>query len=678
MNNSRKQIIEYLQTTLQFVWGICFLLFPLFLLTATTDSYGMPKQLLVLIVALVSLLVIGTHSIMSKKILLRKTFLDLPIFTFVLAILLSALFSISTTDSYVIGIMYVILGISYFAIVNAAKTKETIFFFTASLITSGCVLALVHILSYFKVYVLPFSFTHVQTFTPLGDLLEHGIYLGAIAMITLYFAYPIVKGKANEKTILFSLASLLILADIGFVIYELIKMNPLIVLPFATGFQIAFATISQDTTRIAQSFFLGSGIGTFFIDFTRFRPTSLNVNPNLWFLNFYQSSSFVLDLLSTTGILGLLSFLFIAIKALSKPLSVSYNPFYLSLILLVILGFIFPFSFTIVGLFFFILSLFVAEEGIKNPTKSFDLELFLVTLQRGLFNADHKGQTAKTSQMMPIFFTVVLLAVVSVIGYYTTIYTLADITFNRSLVAASQNNATQTYQKQIQAITTFPYRDSFYRTFSQTNISIANSVLTVNTQKNQKPSQQVQSTVIGLIQQAITAAKTATTLSPYNAINWQNLASIYRAIIGFGQGSDNFAISSMQQAITLDPNNPQEYMVLGGLYFQLKQYDNAIKEFQMDVTLKTDDANGYYNLGHVYEAKGDLQNAMTQYQLVKQLEVNNPKNLDQITKEITALQAKLNNSGTSTTTGQTQGQIKPTQSSTNQSLSLPLSPTPTQ
>jgi tetratricopeptide (TPR) repeat protein len=121
-------------------------------------------------------------------------------------------------------------------------------------------------------------------------------------------------------------------------------------------------------------------------------------------------------------------------------------------------------------------------------------------------------------------------------------------------------------------------------------------------------------------------------------LNWQNLSSIYRTLIGFGQNADSFAILANQQAIALDPNNPQEYINLGGVYYQLGQWDNAIRQFQIAIALKPDYANAYYNLGHALQEKGDLNNALVQYQTVKRLVVNDPTNLDRISKEIDSLE----------------------------------------
>jgi len=142
------------------------------------------------------------------------------------------------------------------------------------------------------------------------------------------------------------------------------------------------------------------------------------------------------------------------------------------------------------------------------------------------------------------------------------------------------------------------------------------------------------------MQQSINAARAAVTVAPQTYLNWQNLASIYRSLIGFGQNAENFAIATAQQSIVLDPNNPQEYITLGGIYYQLEQWDNAQNQFQLAVALKPDYANAHYNLGHALEQKGDMENALAQYEAVRRLVADDKASLEQIEKEIAVLQGK--------------------------------------
>jgi len=690
MTTSQKTTIGYLQNATQIAWGVLFLIFPLFFLTLTTDPFVLPKQILVALVALLSLLVIGVEFVIQKKVLLRRGFLDLPMALFLLAVALSAVFSLNRFDALTALVPLLLLGITYFVLSNSIRTQQTISFFVTALITSGAIVSLLTIFNFLKAYILPFAFTHTQTFSPFGSLLDEGVYLLGLLPVAIYYAYPIVKGKATTKTMLFTLAALVMAAGAGLSFFEAFTAQKIVLLPYMSGFQIAFAAISQDAPRVAQGFFFGSGIGTFLTDFTRFKQVTFNADSNLWFLTFAQSSSYILELLATTGVLGLLSFVFILGKAVSKPSHAMHNPLFFSFLVLAIATFVLPFSFSTIALFFFVLSLFGAVEGTEHPEKAFDLEFLLVTLRRNLFSGEGTPNTT-ASKGMPIALLIVFLAVTGIIGFYSVTYVLADTAFNASLDAANKNNGSLTYQKQVEALTLFGYRDSMYRVFSQTNIQLANSILALSSSKGQQPSAQAQQTAISLIQQAITSARSATTLSPVNTLNWQNLASVYRSLIGFGQNAESFAIASMQQAIVLDPTNPQEYLTLGGLYYQLGQYDNAIRQFQTAINLKPDYANAYYNLGHSFEQKGDLQTAITDYQIVRQLVAADKTNAGKIDAEIAALQAKLGTTGQQTnaqqvkapaTTAENQGQLNVAGQTQNQlppvGQPVPLAtPTPT-
>jgi Tfp pilus assembly protein PilF len=639
-----KKIANVVDNMLQIVWGVAFLLFPLLFLTYTTDAFVLPKEILIGIAALLSLVIISIQTVLQRKIQMRQTVLDLPIGIFLVTIILSAIFSVNRFESLIATVPYIFLAITYFVLINFIKKEQTAFFLIASLVVSGCAAALISLFSYFKVYLLPIPATHIQSFTTFGSLFDTAIYLVGILCISLFFAAPIIKGKSNAKSLSFAVASLLIIAGLGTTIYQLVTTQKPIILPFLTGFQIAFATISQDTARVVTSFFFGSGIGSFTTDFTRFHPAMLNGDNNIWYLLFPQSSSFVLQILATTGILGLLAFFFIIGKAFTKFKDIRRNPLFLSMLVLFVACFLMPFSFTSIALLFFVLALFSSIEGLKHAEKGVDLEFILVSLRKTFFG-NQKQQSSHPSIVMPIIFAILLLAIAGVLGFYSTKYVIADVLFNQSYAAANNNNGSITYQKQADAINIFPYNDSYYRIFAQTNIAIANSLVALNARKNSSPSSDVQNTALNLVQQAITMGRTAATLSPLTASNWQNLGSIYRALIGVGDGADKFAIASYQQAILLDPNNPQEYIALGGLYYQLQQYDNAIRQFQTAANLKPDYSNAYYNLGHAYEAKGDLQSALQQYQNVKSLVGNNKDNLQKITTEIETLQAKIGTQG---------------------------------
>jgi len=504
----------------------------------------------------------------------------------------------------------------------------------------------------------------VQTFTTFGSLLDQAIFLAIIVPMAGYLAWPIISplfSSKNSDLNVFgnakstdSINPLSIAATISFAIltigllvsvYMLATIQKPLILPFVTGFQTALAAISQDTGRILQGFLLGSGYGTYMNDFTRFKQAAYNTDPRLWSFTFFKSSSYVLELLATTGFLGFLSFIFIAYRVVRE------RSFFLPVIIALIAAFILPLSFVLQALVFITIGIFAVLRAQHSPSRYADLEFYLVTLKHGLILAQPEGERAphdpvstRYGKILPFAFVIIILALIGYVGYISTTYIISDMTFQRSLIAASKNNAQETYTLQAKAISQFPYRDSYHRTFSQTNLTIANA-LAANQPKGSSPSAEAQQQIVGLIQQSINYGRNAVSVSPQSALNWNSLSGTYRSLIGFGQNAEQFAVTTNQQAIALDPSNPQQYISLGGIYYQLGLWDEAIRQFQLAANLKSDYANAYYNLGHAYESKGDeasLRNALQAYQIVASLTTADKASNDKVKAEIEALQKKIN------------------------------------
>lgn len=661
---SKKEIISYIDSISIFLLGITFLAFPLLFLTVTTDAFTLPKQILLGTVSLLIVSLYAVKIIVDKKVVLRRTPFDLPVAFLIIAGLLSAIFSINRADALITFVTFLFSALSYFLITNNAKDKSSVNFLNASLALGGLITAIISSLSFFKIYVLPFSFTHSQLFNTFGSSVDQPIYLIVILATTSALSWSLIRKIKSGKTPAFEkerietldggffLATLVLLVGAAISVYATFKLQPPVVLPLETGFQTAFSEISQDTGRVAQGFIFGSGIGTYNVAFSRFKPVSFNQNANLWSLTFIRSSSFVLETLATMGVLGIAAFAFLLFKIWKE------KSYFWPLILVLGLSFVVPFSFVLQTLLFILLGLYAARQGLdgRKENKYFDVEPHFVTLRRGILSLSANSTTRGNETFLPVIFVIVLIILVGTIGFFSGKYIISDITFQKSLVSASQNNGSQTYTYQAQAIGNFQYRDAYFRIFSQTNLALATSLAT-NVPQGSSPSAQVQQTILTLTQQSINAARQATIIAPQTAANWSNLSSIYRSLIGFGQNADQFAIASQQQATLLDPSNPNEYINLGGIFYQLGQWDQAQTQFQTAIGLKPDLANSYYNLGHTLEQKGDLKGALAQYQNVQNLVQSDKTNLTTIKSEIDAIQKKIEEGGQTAGQGATTSQL---------------------
>lgn len=676
--DSKTEVSAYLENISILLLGVFLFILPLAFTTLTTDAFTLPKQVLLIAVGLILMLMSGARMISEGSVRIRRTPFDIPLAIFGAVLLASSFFAINRIDSLIAVIPALFSIIIFFFIINLSKNKPAFTFLLSAYLIGVALTAILSVLSFAKVYILPIPFTKDPAFNTIGSSLDLVMYLVFSLPIIIYLAYQLFQhiqvtymGRGSKTThhmVMMSespvsmgivgLATLFIVLAIGINFYQMFVTRP-ILLPFDTGFRTAFAAISQDTGRVIQGFLFGSGYGTYSTDFTRFKDQAFNLNPTLWSFTFFRSSSFVLELLATVGVAGLAAFGFILYKIVmilrKTDMKLKHiNPLLISVVIAALSSLVLPFSPITVTLFFILLGLFAAMQRLEATSKSqdyYDVELHFVAFTEGLMplaatpvtQSDHRVQKDYT-KILPVTLFVLFAVFVAVVGFFTYNFAASDVIFQRSIVAASNNNGLQTYTDQVTAIRTFPYRDAYYRIASQTDLALANS-LASSIPQGSSPSAQIQQNVTQLIQESISTARTAAQLAPATALNWQNLSSVYRGLIGFGQNAEQFAVSTQQQAIALNPNDPQGYINLGGIFYQIAAWDNAQQAFQTAVNLKPDYPNAYYNLGHALESKGDLQNALLAYQQVEQIVAGDKSATEKITDEINTLKQKINNQG---------------------------------
>ncbi len=663
MTNSQEGYPQIFGSLSTVVAAVIALLLPLIFLTNTTEFFTFPKQILIVTGAFLLLIIYCLKSLSERRITFVKNPLNLPVFLFALVILVSSYFSPSSISSLPQVMPVIAAAIMFFAIVNLINEKQNFQIVLFSLITGTLLAALLSVLSSFGVYLLPFEQTKNEFFNTLGSPIQMIGFLTPIIILTL--AFFLVKyrkfGKESLKripVIFYAISFLLLSITIGIIIFRIVSTNDApILLPFNHGFQLSLASISQNEARLLPSFLFGSGYGMFSDVFTKFHLASFNALPS-WNLTFSFSSSFVLEQIATTGILGFLAFFFIIVKFVRSHSRMTIRPLFLSAASILVLSFIIPFSFALIALLFLLLSLYIVNLRVGNKAKSVEEIVVSIVTNGGFFEFD-QPTTRKGNFLLPIVVTVIsagfivysLFFLISREGFGSRglyQYVQADLLFAQSLQQDALTSGEQTYELQIEAIQTYPYRADFYRIFSQINLALATNL--VNSQKDAPTvTEEVSQAIVQQLQQAINSSRQAVIFAPESSLNWRSLGQIYRNLIGVGENAEQFAIASYNQAIALEPNNPALRIELGGIYYQLKEFDLAQNQFQVAVSLKPDYANAYYNLGHALEEKGQLAGALQQYQTVAQLVANDKTSVKLINEEINALQARIGEEGSQVT-----------------------------
>ncbi len=593
-------------------WGIIILVFllPLFFLPVTTEFYEFNKNILLYFGVAILLIVWILKMIAEKKVVFRQTAFDLPVLAIAVAFVVSTIFiSPNKPETFILpGGTGTILALTllYFIITNNIQ-EQSAKRIVHSLIASASLLSILGVFSFLefaKVWNLNFpEWLAQKTFSPAGGPLALATFLVVALVLALTRIYTEWKSEKHGNLLLFySFTLLLLLGGLGVTAYQLLTTARPILLPYSFGWAIAIETV-----KFSPLF--GVGPASFIVAFNQLRPLSFNLT-DFWAIKFGVSSNWYFQLLTTVGVVGLGAFFWLIWRVGMTLKHTELNTEKLGILVIFLILVFLPVNFLLLVTFYFLLALL----GTSLPGKEYSEE----------------------SRILPwIIFVIILFA--SGWSLYTVSRAYAgEIYFKRSLDALAQNKGTETYNFQIKAITLAPYRTQYRISYSQTNLALANALAT-------KPdlSDQDRQNISILVQQAIAEAKAAAALEPRNSLSWENLAGIYRALINFAQGADSWTISALEQAIALDPASPQLRLSLGGVYYSLQNWDEAIKRFEEVVTLKPNFANGHYNLAATYREKGDFEKAATEMETTLSQLSKDSDDWTKANSELEALKKKL-------------------------------------
>jgi tetratricopeptide (TPR) repeat protein len=583
------KLVEQLEKYL--LWVVIFL-FPLLVLPSFANSYDTPK--LAVLVGGISLVVLikAIKTILKGSLEYSRGSFDLPVLVLALAYLLSALFKTpNKMDAFFLpGTASLVIGGSllYFLInslgASAKRLTATAFYF------SGVVIALVGLLAFSGISAqIPFfpAFMKDSTFTLLGGQFPAALFLGTTFLVGLGLTLS-EKDFARKA---FSWVSLVILG-LGLAISVFNSLPGKATSPTLPPFTQTWAV---GVEAIKESPLLGIGPGNYLTAFNRFRPLSYN-NTALWPLRFTVAADWPLTILAEAGLLGVGGFVLLISLFLKRikgfkwaenlEESLNFSALGLGFVLLLV----FPVNPSLTVAFFLLLSL---------SSQPFPLRVNLAS-------------AGDTPGRLPAYLIGLPLIVFSLaLGYFTGRALLAEATFKGGLDALTNKNGAVANNLMFQAIKLNPYVDRYRGTFSQVNMAIARSLA-----QKENLTEEERQVIAQRIQLAISEGKATVTLNPQRAGNWDVLGRTYQAIMPFAQGADTFTIQTFTQAVSLDPINPNLRIALGGVYFALGRFDEAIRVFELAVLAKPDLANAHYNLAIAYREKGEIEKAIEQVNIV--------------------------------------------------------------
>jgi len=615
--------------------GLVFLL-PLFFLPGTGDYFGPSKQLLLwLLIPLAAYLFYWRQSSL-KRLIIIKTPLDIPVLIFLVAIFLSAIFSIDKLASWfgyygeyslaTWNIIFLVLW--YFILTNviAGGRLTSIAILKILALSYGAVVIITLASLFFPINILPtyhtlgnsqidlivfltganvlfwglalagsrglrrgwrwlFLFFNILSF---GLLLFTEAGLAWIFMGAGLFVWFLIRGrKDRNKSLITGGTIFLIIIFLLLAVFPLnfLKINKNLVqeqLGYSGAIEITKGTIKEKPI-------FGSGPGTFIYNFSSFRPADMNYSPD-WQIRFKQAPAYVLEIAGGSGIMGLASyflllfllFYFIFWRWRIEEQSNIITSLKASLITIIFIQFVYPANINSLFLFWLIVGLLMAEytQTLKNSGLAFtgEKKIILGKKMHGLFSS-----------------FLILLAVgwifLLVVGVK---YWLGDFFYNRE---KNESNISK-------AVNLNPH-NLYYR------VGLVKYYLReIDSELNKKQPSRDYSLMQINITKGIAAGQEAITYWPRSVLAHETLAMFYRDTRLLTKGSELWTLKHFQSASELEPSNPVLLAEISWAYFNLDQLLEANLYFKKALELKSDYYDAEFGLAKVAAKEGNEQAAL--------------------------------------------------------------------
>jgi len=398
----------------------------------------------------------------------------------------------------------------------------------------------------------------------------------------------------------------------------------------AKNFPREVALSFKDSWKISVSAFrdapfLGTGPGTYLFDFTKYKPLEMN-SGKFWNLRFDSAFNEYLQILATLGGVGIIAILSLTILFISSAYSSFFNSNSETTTILkqglAVSGLIFfiILALHVAGLVVWVIGIILlacfmvlnqSDERTSLSAAPTSIKQVVLGLT-GKSLAKSNSQTIRVEALPSVLLTIAIGLLLFVL-FFAGKYALADYHHRLALNAASSNQGIVAYNELIAAEKLNPQNDLYRTDLAQVNFALANAIALAKGPTEASPggslTDQDKQNIQVLLQQSINEGRTAVTLSPNSAVDWEILALLYRQISGVAQNALVFSLDSYGRAIFQDPLNPLLRLSVGGTYYAIRNYDLAIRFFTDSINLKPDFANGYYNLSVALRDKGDLNTA---------------------------------------------------------------------
>lgn len=650
-----------------FLYLLIFLL-PLFFLPTTIYPVDANKQLLATVLVSASFICYLANAYFTRRIIYSKSILIFAAVFFVIAAGISAFFSVSPNNSLYGDFTqadvlndFIVSALALY-LVSVLFRKEDFNRIGAAFLASTVLISVLGLLQLFGVYVFPsvfggsFDFTKQVGFNVFGSVINFDIFI-SFGLVLIVAALTELDNSLKTKAglvfagllialnlVLINYQPIWILLSAMMTIYAVYKFTfrkeedavssvgssiPLIIGIAAFLFALVGPSLPavmnmpkipidvkpnlSATLNISKGalsglrILTGTGLATFSSQYSIYRPVELNQS-GFWRLRFNQGFSFVSTYLTTAGVIGVLSVLFMvyAFMRLALRNTEDKKTMVISVgALFMILGWFF-YSAYFVGFIFSFMILGVLAAFDSQPE-----ELVF-------------SRVPKNRAMAGFLVLVVSLAgTISMLYFYGKKY-VAAVYFQNGLKEFSSTDMIRTLENVARAVSLDRTNDQYLRSASLLMLTDAGNSLDPNIEvsKNEK--------YLKKVDDSTNLARTAAAVNPAESENWYNLGDVYEKLIKIADGADLAAEKNYLKAIELNPKNPDPLIGQARVLMSAarlaqdskvkdEKVEKAIEILKKAIDLKPDYAASRFQLGSAYVLGNRNGEAIKEFEYAKTL-----------------------------------------------------------
>jgi len=675
-----KNVLALDKVIQKLIYVLVFLI-PLWFFPATVNAVDFGKQILMVLLVVITLILWLVKILNQGEIQWRSTVINIALGVFIVVYVLATIFSLRPYNSLVgwqthlSGSLVNILSFValYFLIVNNIKgLKDTFKLLLLFLVSSGLV-GLIGLIQVWGGFIFPWSFTKTAAFNTVGSMNSFGIFSAAILVLVTAMLFVIKRNELKVFLLLLALLNFLILLSLNYWVLWLVLISGMaVVMIFGlmkmvklgegitwVGIPMVFLAIAlifvffrpvlpiRPTlpTEVGLSYkggieivkqivktkpILGTGPENFVINYAQYKPEAINQTV-FWNVRFVSGPAQILNIISDLGILGLLSFLaiivlfiFSAVKHLVKTSEDGDNALK-RFLQIGIFGSLFA---MIVGLFLYP----------QNLTLMFVFWfLFSIFLSESSLMKEKVFNLRKSQGILlaaSFSFVVVIIVMVGFVYIQGTRF-IGELNYKKGIdLVQVEGKIDEGINKLIKATVVNPYEDRTYAILAQLFTLKMSQDVNLAGATAQERANLVQVDAINSINSAVRA----TTLAPKDASNWLIRAQVYRQVVGIISGAGQWAETSFAESAKLEPSNPYILTEWGRLYSgqanllaQQAQSDKnakaamndflnkALEKFSKAIEVKADYAPAHFESAVVFDMQGKLNDAIKKMETYRQL-----------------------------------------------------------